>query len=72
VSTSDRFGDQVDEASGKTKEWAGKATGDRDLEREGQVQHGVAETKETARDVGEKVKDAVSDAAQKVKDTFRR
>ena len=72
MSDTGRFNDKVDQASGKTKEWAGKATDDKDLEREGQAQHGIAETKENARDMTDKVKDAVSDTANKVKDAFRR
>jgi uncharacterized protein YjbJ (UPF0337 family) len=60
VSDTGRFNDKVDQASGKTKEWAGR------------TQHGIAETKENARDMGDKVKDAVSDTAHKVKDAFRR
>jgi uncharacterized protein YjbJ (UPF0337 family) len=72
VSDTGRFNDKVDQASGKTKEWAGRTTDDRDLEREGRTQHGIAETKENARDMGDKVKDAVSDTAHKVKDAFRR
>lgn len=72
MSDTGRFNDKVDQASGKTKEWAGKATDDKDLEREGKAQHGIAEAKENVRDAGTKVKDAVADTAHKVKDAFKR
>lgn len=72
VSDTGRFNDKVDQASGRTKEWAGKATDDRDLEREGKAQHGIAETKENVRDAADKVKNAVSDTAHKIKDAVRR
>jgi uncharacterized protein YjbJ (UPF0337 family) len=58
VSTTDRFGDRVDQASGKAKEWAGKATDNERLEAEGKAQHEVAETKGDLREAVDKVKDA--------------
>jgi uncharacterized protein YjbJ (UPF0337 family) len=67
-----RFDDKVDQASGKTKEWAGRATDDEQLEAEGKTQHGIAETKETVRDGVDKVKDAVADTAHKIRDATRR
>lgn len=72
MSTTDRFEDRVDQVSGKTKEWAGKATDDERLEAEGRTQHDVAETKGNLREAGEKVKDAVTDTAHKVKEAFQR
>jgi uncharacterized protein YjbJ (UPF0337 family) len=72
VSDTGRFNDNVDQVSGRTKEWAGRATDDRDLEREGKAQHGIAEAKENLRDAGEKVRDAVTDTAHKIKDAVRR
>lgn len=48
------MGDKTDRASGKVKETAGKATGDRDLEREGKTEHSKGKLKQGA----ENVKDA--------------
>lgn len=50
----DKLGNKVEELSGRGKEKAGAATGDRDLEAEGKVQGGKANLKQA----GEKVKDA--------------
>jgi uncharacterized protein YjbJ (UPF0337 family) len=50
-----------EELKGRGKEAAGALTGDKDLKREGKVDQGSA-----------KVKGAVGDAADKVKDTFRK
>jgi uncharacterized protein YjbJ (UPF0337 family) len=72
VSSTDRFEDRVDQASGKTKKMAGKATGDERLEAEGTTQHKVAKTKGNLREAGGKVKDAAADTARKVKRAFRR
>lgn len=72
MSDTGKFDDRVDQTSGHAKEWAGKATGDDDLEREGRAQHDIAETKLDLRHVGEKVKDAVSDTAHRIKDAIRR
>lgn len=72
MSTTDRFEDRVDQASGKTKEWAGKATDDERLEAEGKTQHDIAETKGDLREAGDKLKDASEDTAHKVKEAFRR
>ena len=72
MSDTDRFEDRVDQVSGKTKEWAGKATDDERLEAEGKTQHEVAETKGNLRDAADKVKDAASDTAHKVKEAFQR
>ena len=58
MSDTDKFGDRVDQASGKAKEWAGKATDDESLEAEGTTQHEVAESKADLRDAADKVKDA--------------
>jgi uncharacterized protein YjbJ (UPF0337 family) len=71
VSDTGKFSDKVDQAAGKTKEWAGKAADDERLEDEGRTQHDVAETKENLREAGEKVKDAAADTAHKVKEAFR-
>ncbi|RZS36426.1 CsbD-like protein [Herbihabitans rhizosphaerae] len=53
--------EQKDKITGKAKEFAGKATDDEDLEREGKAQHGIA-----------KVKDAVKGAAQSVSDAVKK
>jgi uncharacterized protein YjbJ (UPF0337 family) len=58
--------DKVDQASGKTKEWAGRATDDERLEAEGRTQYDVAEIKENLRQAGEKVRDAAVDTVYKV------
>lgn len=72
MSSTDRFEDRVDQASGKSKKLAGKATGDERLEAEGTTQHKVAKTRVNLRKAGSKVKDAAADTARKVKRTFRR
>jgi uncharacterized protein YjbJ (UPF0337 family) len=55
-----KFEDRIDQGAGKAKEWAGRATGDRGLEREGRAQSGIA---------GAKVK--LREAARHVIDVFR-
>jgi uncharacterized protein YjbJ (UPF0337 family) len=57
--------DKIDKVAGKTKETAGKATGDRRLADEGKVQHSVAKVKEAAEDTVTKVTDAVKKAMKK-------
>jgi uncharacterized protein YjbJ (UPF0337 family) len=49
------MGDKTDQASGKIKEAAGKATGDRDLARSGRRE----QVKGDLKGAGEKAKDAV-------------
>lgn len=46
-----------DRVEGKLKEAGGKLTGDESLEREGEAQGAWGETKDTARDVWEDVKE---------------
>ena len=72
MSDTGRFNDKVDQVSGKTKEWAGRATDDERLEAEGRTQHATAETKENVREAGDKVKDVLADTSYKVKEAFRR
>jgi uncharacterized protein YjbJ (UPF0337 family) len=72
VSNTDRFEDRVDQVSGKTKEWAGKAADDERLEAEGRTQHKVAETKHDLREAGDKLRDETSDTAHKVREAFQR
>ena len=55
-----------DKLAGKTKETAGKVTGDDRLESEGQTQHDTAEGKEKAKSAADKAKGAV----QGIKDSF--
>lgn len=57
---------RIEEAAGKAKEAAGKVTGDRDTEREGQLDQAkakAAQAADTAKDklkgAGEKLKDAL-------------
>ena len=50
----DKLKNKKDEATGAAKEKVGKATGDEELEREGQTDQGVSNLKQA----GEKVKDA--------------
>jgi uncharacterized protein YjbJ (UPF0337 family) len=45
------MGDKTDRASGKLKETAGKATGDRDLEQEGRDEKSKGKLKKGAKDV---------------------
>lgn len=45
--------------AGKAKETAGKATGDDELKREGQLDQAVDKVKETAESVTDKVKDVL-------------
>jgi uncharacterized protein YjbJ (UPF0337 family) len=47
---------RVEQATGKIKEVAGKATGDRDLEAEGRVDKNVGKVRSTASDIKEDVK----------------
>lgn len=64
----DKAKNTAEELIGKAKEAVGNVTGNESLEREGQAEQAEANLKQT----GEKVKDGVSDAADAVKDTFRK
>jgi uncharacterized protein YjbJ (UPF0337 family) len=50
---------RVEQATGKIKEVAGKATGDSELESEGRVDKNVGKVRSTASDVKEDVKKSV-------------
>lgn len=50
----DKISNAAEDVAGKAKEATGKATGDRDMESEGQVDQSKADLKQA----GEKVKDA--------------
>lgn len=56
------MGDQHkgEELKGRIKEGIGDVTGDKGLEREGQVDQGSAATKRTISNVSDKVKDSVN------------
>jgi uncharacterized protein YjbJ (UPF0337 family) len=54
VSGSDKVGNKIDDAAGKAKEAAGKATDDEKLENEGRADQAKSDLKQA----GEKVKDA--------------
>lgn len=49
----------VDDAKGRVKEAAGNLTGNKDLEREGKVDQVVGNIKEAVGDAADKVKDAL-------------
>ncbi len=50
---------RAEEAVGKVKEVAGRATGDKDLEAKGDAQQAAGKTRATVGDVTEDVKDVV-------------
>jgi uncharacterized protein YjbJ (UPF0337 family) len=57
VSQEDKLKNKTEETVGRVKEDAGRATGDRELEREGR---------------GERTKGSLKQAGEKVKDAFRK
>ncbi|MEU3273151.1 CsbD family protein [Saccharomonospora sp. NPDC006951] len=59
--------DKIDQAAGKAKEAAGKVTGDKDLQNEGETQHGVAKAKDAVKDAANKIGDAVKNATHRDK-----
>ncbi|MFD5831606.1 CsbD family protein [Lentzea sp. NPDC060358] len=68
MSLSDKIGAKVESLGGKAKESTGAATGNERLRREGQADQAKAGVKEAV----ENVKDAVGDAAGKVKNAFKK
>jgi uncharacterized protein YjbJ (UPF0337 family) len=54
MSSEDKINNKVEELGGKAKDRVGGATGDRDLQAEGQAQ----QSKSSLKQAGEKVKDA--------------
>jgi uncharacterized protein YjbJ (UPF0337 family) len=54
MGTADKINNAIDDVSGKAKEAAGKFTGDRDVEREGQGDQARGQMKKA----GENIKDA--------------
>ncbi|MDQ3154795.1 MAG: CsbD family protein [Actinomycetota bacterium] len=61
MANEDKLNNKIDESTGKLKETAGRATGDEQLQAEGQGQ------KE-----GAQFKDKLQDAASKVKEAFKK
>ena len=55
------MGEKVDETRGRAKEAAGDLTGDKDLEREGQMDQAGAKVKKNAGAAVDKTKEAVDD-----------
>lgn len=64
----DKISNAAQDAKGKAKEGAGKATGDERLEAEGKGDQLSAKAKKA----GESVKDFAKDAGDKAKDMFNR
>jgi uncharacterized protein YjbJ (UPF0337 family) len=65
MGTDDKIDAKGDELKGKVKEGVGDATGDRDLQAEGEVDQTKGKAKQAWGDVknaGEKAKDAIDDA----------
>lgn len=54
------MGEKADEAKGRAKEATGDLTGDKDLQREGKVDKATSDVKEKVSDASDKVKDTVS------------
>ena len=61
MANDDKLDNKIEEGAGKFKETTGRATGDESLRAEGEAQ------KDTAQ-----LKDKVQDAAEKVKDIFKK
>ena len=68
MSLGDKMRNKAGQASGKAKETVGKITGDKRLEGEGRLQHGKATLAEDA----EKLKGGAKDAAEHIKDAFKK
>ena len=54
MGANDKINNKLDDMAGKAKEGVGKATGDKDTEKEGKVD----QAKSSLKDAGEKLKDA--------------
>jgi len=68
MSMGDKIGAKADDLGGKAKEAAGSVTGDEKLEHEGKADQAKAGIKEAV----ENVKDALGDAADKVKGALKK
>jgi uncharacterized protein YjbJ (UPF0337 family) len=60
------MGDRIDELKGNVKKGVGKATGDEELEAEGEAQHDSARAARQAKGVGNQVKGSVEEGVGKV------
>jgi len=60
------MGDRIEEMKGSLKEGAGKLTGDKELEAEGEAQHDAAEATRQAKGVGNQVKGSVEESLGKL------
>jgi uncharacterized protein YjbJ (UPF0337 family) len=65
------MGEKADEAKGRVKEAAGDLTGDKDLEREGQMDQAGAKVKKKVGNAAETAKDKTGEAVDKAKDKAR-
>jgi uncharacterized protein YjbJ (UPF0337 family) len=65
MGTHDKVSNTAQDVKGKAKETAGKLFGDKDLENKGKTD----QAKSAVKDVGEKVKDAVSTVKDKITDS---
>ncbi|WP_156755938.1 CsbD family protein [Actinokineospora pegani] len=68
MSVGDKFENKAEDLGGKAKEATGTVTGDEELRQEGKYDQAKAGLKKAADDV----KDAVGDAADKVKRSIKR
>jgi uncharacterized protein YjbJ (UPF0337 family) len=64
----DKMKNRADQAGGAVKETVGKLTDDKKMQAEGHMQHAKATLAVDA----EKVKDSVVDAAEHIKDAFKK
>ena len=64
----DKAKNKAEEVAGKVKEGAGEATGNEDLEAEGQTDQASSGIKQT----GEDVKDGAGDAKEAITDAFKK
>ena len=68
MSLGDKISNKAEDLGGKAKETVGNATGDQQLQAEGKTDQAKAGLKDAA----ENVKDAVGDAADKIKNVFKK
>ena len=55
------MGEKLDDLKGRAKEAAGDLTDDKDLQREGKIDQGKAEVKDTVGNVTDKIGDKIKD-----------
>jgi uncharacterized protein YjbJ (UPF0337 family) len=60
------MGDRIDEMKGSLKQGAGKLTGDKDLEAEGQAEQDAAHAKREVKGVGNQIKGNVEEGVGKL------